>query len=795
MRSYTKFLLILAGLISIAFSEPSNAQTKYAGFSIQGQLIDSASGRPASWATVRLLNNNAQNVKSTTADSTGKFRIGSIPAGRYSLNISQIGYQDNTLRVDLEDTLKAQTDLGMVRIRASAAQLKGVEVRAIRPLVKQETDRLVYDVQADPDSRGNSVLEMMRKVPFVSLDGEQNLLLKNSTGFRIFINGRPSGMVEHNPREVLRSMPAATIEKIEVITNPPARYDAEGFAGIINIMMTKKTADGYNGTLNANVSLPAGGPGLGGSFNFKAGKFNASVFTGASYNEVPATTQYLQRNAGDGSFLDQSGQHKSSGKTGYAGTEISYEISEVQLLSAQFNANRNWSDAFQWQQSALTQNGALMQGYRLENVFNGNNDNIEASVNYQLGSRTSKARAFTFSYRYADYENENGNRLALSELVSYPYSGFRQNNEAGTGEHTLQADYVDKFGELGLEAGIKSILRSNNSHFTYSSAEVTRNDFKPTQDVYAAYTSLAYKFGKWGVKAGVRAEQTIVGGDIGQDYLNVVPSLSIGTQLSDKHNLNFGFSQRLKRPGINRLNPFTDRSNPNAEFTGNPALRPSTINNVMAGYNLNGKLSVNLGLTCSFFNNLDFRIVTYDEATKVTRSTYANVGKGKALTADLYLNYTLGKKASLSFNGNLALLDVSAKNEIVPPTEGAFHNFTFTGSYRPLAVWRLSGNVNVVGRSPSSRSFQSFTASLVNTSFTSSHELIKDKLDFTVTLNNPFSKFRTLVILTEGSDFTERSSDQSYLRAYRFSLNYKFGKLKEGVKKTRRGIRNDDVSN
>jgi hypothetical protein len=798
MTTFKQHLSVLLTVCSILFLiQSAKAQSAPLYFSVKGKIVDSLSKRAAGWATIFIRNQVDETVSSCVSDSTGSFSLTRIPKGDYSLQVISVGYANKVIPLKLQDTLVPHVDLGTLSINIGAKQLKEVEVTDSKPLVKQEIDRLVYDVQADPDSRGSNVLEMMRKVPFVSLDAEQNILLKNNASFKIFINDKPSRMLEHNAKEILRSMPASTIEKIQVITNPPAKYDAEGFAGIINIITSKQPADGYKGTLNLNENFPAGGPGAGASISFKASKLMVAVFSGGSLSKTPVTANFLSRNTSGNNptVLNQQGNRRFKGSTGYLGADLSYEINNVQLISTQINISARKNSEFTFQQSALTGASELLQAYQLQNDYNNPGNNVDLTLNYQIGSKAKKGRAFTFSYRYANYEDNSDNTLKFTEQSNYPYSDFSQENQASANEHTFQVDYIDKFNKWALESGAKTILRSNSSYYHYITTAHVSNDFSLSQDVLSAYTSLAFTNKNWGLKGGLRTEQTFVGGDASQDYLHIVPSIAFGLKLKGDHNLNAGFSQRLKRPGINRLNPFIDRSNPNIEFSGNPALRPSTINNLSLGYNRNGRLSLNIGLGYSFFNNLDFRIYTYDQATAITKSTYANIGKGNALITDLYLDYKITKELNLNLNGNLTYLNVKPMGEVVPATEGLYHNFTVSGAYRPLPTWRLSANLNVVGKMPASKSFQSITQGQINTSFSSSHALIKDKLDITLTLHNPFQKFRTIETRITGPDFYELNNNQYYLRAYKFSLNYYFGRLKDDVRKTKRSIKNDDLSN
>nr|WP_294794241.1 TonB-dependent receptor [uncultured Mucilaginibacter sp.] len=791
---FFKILMLITVVVLFSYNL-TQAQNKPSGFSITGTVTDSITKKPIQAATVAVKSLTDKSVKSVVSGEKGRFTFTELQ-GDYRLGAQTVGYQSKTIVVESKNIANGHIEVEL-DLAPEAKTLKTVEIAATKQLVRLEADRVVYDIKADPDSKGSSVLDMMRKVPFVSLDADQNILLKNNAGFQIFLNGKASGMIAQNPKDVLRSMPAATIEKIEVITTPPAKYDAEGFVGIINIITNKKVADGYNGTMNLNWSTPTGGPGAGGSFNFKAGKLMVAATAGGSFNKTPEIENALMRNSfvSNPTNLTQSGKRNSDGKTGYFGTELSYEINKFQLLSAQFNVSGTGSNTAIYQQSLLSGTGGVLQGYNLQNNFKGNGNSLDVSVNYQLAFQSKKIRLLTFSYRYTDYVNKNDNRLSLSNRVNYTLPDFYQENIAGSDEHTIQLDYAAGTKALGFEHGVKAILRGNSSDFSYTGAGALTNNFNVSQDVFSAFSSVTYTAKKWGIKAGVRAEKTAVSGDVTQDYLNVVPSVSASYQVDGANSFNFGFSQRLRRPGINRINPFTDRSNPNYEIQGNPDLRPSTVSNILFGYNFSGKmLSVTMGAGYSYFNNLDFKVLTYNAATGITRSTYKNIGKGDALSIDLNANFTATKELNLGFNGNLTYLNVRVTNEL-PKTEGWYHNFTVSGSYRPSASWRLSSNVNFIGKNFAPQSFQSLIAPQINTSFSSTHELIKGKLSMTATLNNPFKKFRNIETRVTGTDFYEVSNNQAFLRTYKLSLNYNFGKLKDAVKRTKIGIRNDDVAN
>ncbi|RZK34065.1 MAG: TonB-dependent receptor, partial [Pedobacter sp.] len=244
---------------------------------------------------------------------------------------------------------------------ASPTQLKSVSITADRPLIKQEIDRISYDVKADPESKVNNVLEMMRKVPMLSVDGDDNIQLQGNSNYKILVNGRPSGMMERNPKDILKSMPASSIERIEVITTPPAKYDGEGLVGIINIITFKKADNGTNGTVNLSERFPVGGPTMGGSFTAKLGKFGIATNAGGSLNSSPLLDNTNSRiTLNNPTNLWQYGSRDQSGKSGYAGAELSYEIDSLNLISAQINYNANDNESLSNQFSTLNNSQKLL---------------------------------------------------------------------------------------------------------------------------------------------------------------------------------------------------------------------------------------------------------------------------------------------------------------------------------------------------------------------------------------------------------------------------------------------------
>ncbi|CAG5069661.1 hypothetical protein DYBT9623_02397 [Dyadobacter sp. CECT 9623] len=811
MKSLLLFLLslLLSGLICI---QDSLGQSVLSGRQIRGVVTDSLSGKPMDFITVNLLVDKVTAVKADFTKEDGSFVFDKLKPANHTVAIVGVGYGTKLLTADLSDSTRSVIDLGRIKLSPTTVGLKEVTVTSVKPIVQQEVDRISYDLQADPESKIYSVLDMMRKVPYLALDGDDNIQLKGNTDFKILINGKPSSMMERSYKEVLRSMPASSIERIEVITTPPAKYDAEGLAGIINIITHRKIDNGYNGTITLSERFPVGGPGVGGTFAAKLGKVGMTVLLGGSQYRTPSTVNGVNRSTfGErNTIMFQEGSSRSENNSGYVGYEISYEIDTLNLLSAQFNINGSYSDGLGYQTSRLSGNGEILEAYRINNDNNGNGNGMDAAVNFQRTSKADKGRLLTLSYRYFGFNNKQKNNLDITDQINFELPDYRQVNDQGFSEQTFQVDYVYPVKKLSIEAGLKGIMRDNRSDFQYETFNPESgqylinkdmsNKFSNIQNVFGAYNTYQYNLKKWSLKAGVRIEQTIVDADfistdskVRQNYFNVIPSVSVNRKLKNNNALNLGYSQRIQRPGIWQLNPFIDRSNPNFERTGNPNLRPAFVNDISLNYSLNKKASVNVGVGLTAFRDLIFGVAVYNPETNITQTSFENSGTARLITGMLNANYPITKKWNFSLNARVAHGKVKGTVNNIPVTnQGIMSQVSASTGYRLEKDWRLNANLNVNGRNIN---LQGTNNAMTSYSFSISKDIMKDKLSLSAAANNPFTKFRNWRRETYGPDFNQLDYRRDYFRTFNFSLNYKFGKLKEAIKKNKRGIRNDDVQN
>jgi outer membrane receptor protein involved in Fe transport len=804
MKSLSKRLFIIPLLFKL-FVVPAFAQHK-AG-TIKGIVVDTISGRPLDFMTVAVKKDNTVSHSAVTA-ADGHFNFDRVKPGRYQLVVAAIGYTSKQVLLEMT-TARPMLDLGSLLMVPLTTSLKEVSVQGSRPVIKQEADRISYDVQADMESKGLTVLDMMRKVPMLSLDADDNIKLKGNGNYKILINGKPSGMVTRNPKDVLRSMPASSVQKIEVITTPPAKYDSEGLAGIINIITNKKIDNGYNGSLNLRYQTPVGGPGGGGFITLKEGKFGITAYGGTGFNTSPKTQRLNSRvTTGENpSSLLTDGTRKFNNNYRYGGVELSYELDSLNLLNSELNPYGGYNKSTLDQYTEMSGGNTPIRYNMLTKSRYGWNG-FDASLNFQHGFMGNKDRLLTFSYKYSYTANPQINDLSFGNRVNYNDPNYIQNNDGRSREQTVQLDYVHPLKKLNIEGGVKGILRNSDSNFEYRSYDDASgsyitdqgrtNKFSNRQAVIGAYNSYAYNLEQWSFKGGARIEGTLVKADfissssnVNTNYFNIIPTLSFNRKFKNSSSLSLGFTQRIQRPDIETLNPFVDRSIPSIESTGNPDLKAVLSNNFELTYSRSKKGSVNLGLSYHFANNTIQNVSVYNNTTGITRSTYLNIGKDKALTSNLNINYPLTEAWNLSVNGNIGYTWVEGSIEGVIQKNNGISGYGYLNTgYKFKKAWKANASFNY--NAPEIL-LQGKSSAYTFVSFSGSKEIIKDKLTISAGINNPFSKFRYYTRSIQGTDFNQYYRSQNYNRSFILSLNWRFGQLKDAIKKNQRSIKNDDT--
>lgn len=788
-----KKLLLLA--LSFFFSISIFAQTMPSAISIKGTVIDSANNKPFGYVTVALQDAATKvSIKGGLTKDDGTFEL-KAPAGKsYQLVFAFVGYANKI--VALSNT-SADVNVGRIVLAASSKQLKEVSITDLKPLMKQEVDRISYDVQADPESKQLTALDMLRKVPLLSVDATDNIKLRGSGNYKILLNGKESALMARNPSDILKAMPGTNIVKIEVITTPPAKYDAEGLAGIINIITQKKGDQGYNGSLNTNYNSVFG-PRVNLNATVKQGKFGFNGYIGTGKRPERGADFYNQTDFfSPASTLVQNGNKANGFRNMYASTELSFEADSLNLITGSFNTYTGKSTQVNSQFTTLgDENGET--SYASSNNGNGNFHGSDFGLNYQLGFKRNKDQLLTASYKYSNSGNKQFNNVVPGNTADY-----RQYNSAGSKEHTTQLDYIQPFKILTVEAGGKLIARNNYSNFhndvlnsagEYVTDPTQVNDFTYQQNVYGLYNSYLVKLTKWTFKTGLRLERTTVNADfstnsLDRTYDNLIPSVSIQRSLKNS-SLTFGFTQRIQRPGIFQLNPFTDRSNPQYITMGNPNLRPALNNNFELSYGNFTKGSINISTSYAFSNNTIQNLAS--SVGSVTTTTFANAGSNKTLGLDLNLNYPITKKFNININGELLniWLKGTYKGTFFTNSGRQGHMFTYS-SYKFDNGLRLGVNVGYDSRYILLQGTDNY---YLGYGFNVAKDVFNKKLSISLNVNSPTAKFIKLDFYTQTPDFKTYSYNYNYYRTIGISLNYKFGKLNAAIKKNQRGINNDDTS-
>ncbi len=799
-----KAFLFLLLFVSISFL--SIAQNAPINLTVKGIAIDSVSKQPLGYVTVALQDAKTNTpVKSNLTKDDGSFEL-KVPAGKsYTLVLAFVGYQSKVLPITGANNA---IDAGKIMMQASTNQLKDVVITAVKPLMTQEVDRISYNVAADPESKSVTALDMMRKVPLLTVDANDNIQLKGSGNYKILINGKESALLAKNPSDVLRSMPGTNIVKIEVITTPPAKYDAEGLAGIINIITTKNIDQGYNIGINTRYNT-AWGPGVNLNGTVKQGKFGFSGYAGAGRNNTTVTPYNgTETFFSNNSVLSQSGVNSYNGNYKYANGDFSYEIDSLNLLTASvdYETDKNGQISNELTQTKL--NNAITQQYYQNDLANSHYQGFDASINYQLGFKKSKDQLLTFSYKYSYSPNTQITNNRFSDTINYPQSNYNQYNNAGTREHTIQLDYAQPLSKkFSIEAGAKAILRNDFSDFQSDTLNNKSNEFEldPTQtndftyhqNIYSLYNSYQLKLTKWTAKVGLRLEETTVGADFSSvdttlktNYTNLIPSISIQRSLTSTSSINFGFTERIQRPNIYELNPFVNRSNPQFITQGNPDLKPELNHVFELNYSSFSKGSINLGLSYSFSNN-SIQNVSNLTGDNVTYSTYENLGSNSSLGLNVNTNYPITTKLSLSINGQINRVWLKGVYDgSLDKNTGYVGNMFTNVSYKFDDGYRVgtntgyfSGNVNLQGK----------TSYFIFNSYVFSKDLLKKSATISFVANNPWSKFWIGNSYTRTTDFYQENNNYNTYRTFAIRLSYKFGKLNSDIKKNQHGIDNDDT--
>ena len=824
-------LISMALILTMAlYAKAQNTQHSY---TITGVVADSVTheGEPYATLTIARADSAAKPVKQALTDIKGRFSISSSGTGSYLLMVRSMGRKPMQRAYTVDATTRT-IDLGTLLLQDGGNQLETVEVVAYKPLVKADVDKIAYSVEDDPEANTNTVIEMLKKVPMVTVDGQDNIRVNGNSSFKIYVNGKPNNMMTKNPKEVLKSMPASSIKKIEVITNPGPKYDAEGVGGILNIVTEGKGPEGYNATFSGRANNSSYGGGL--YATVKQGKLTMSVNYNASSNHSPKGYTYSDRSqiGTDGTVTSSTvadGYTKGHSQWQGGDVEASYEIDTLRLITGSFSLSKFTSkrDALNTAFSTVPATGQRLYGYRSPSHSKENWDDYSASLDYQR-SFSVKDRLLTLSYRLESSPSTSDSRYLYTDReAADDWQTFidrmrdqRMDGDENTMEHTFQIDYTTPFAKHHTwEAGVKYILRRNKSDNdrynlgtgdkdeTYDSDNSSH--YRHHNDILAAYTGYGLTLDKWSARLGLRYEHTLQkveyllgrGTNFHKNFDDLVPSARLGYKFSDATNLSLGYKMRINRPGIWYLNPYLDDRIPDAISQGNPNLDTEKSHAVDLQFSsYNSKLTYTLTGTYRFVNNsiesVDRLVNDRDIAglpnptgKDVIYSSYANIGHIQYAGLMAYANWTPITNTRITLNGSVGYSHMSDGQSL--RNHGWCTNIDASLQQTIAKTWIFNASYYVQTPQPT---LQGKDARYQWYNFSLSKSFMDKRLTLTAYIINPFGKrYFCYRSETVADNFRTTASSSWCQLYYGVSVRFRIGKLKASVKHTERTVENNDV--
>jgi hypothetical protein len=808
----TKNIIVL--LIFILTFSLTNAQNSTSEISISGKVIDETSKQPLEYATVVITNTKTNKISGGITNEKGIFNIQS-PIGVYQISVEFISFRSKKYP---KQEIKKNLDLGTILLSEDLKSLDEIVIIAEKTTVDIRLDKKVFNIGKDLSIRGGNASDVLGNVPSVQVDVEGTVSLRGNENVTILIDGRPSALVGMNGAEALRQIPAEAIEKVEVITSPSARYDAEGTAGILNIILRKNKLTGFNGSLQLDLGIPER---VGTAFNsnWRTEKWNLFTNTGFRYNSTPGNA------FSDSDFLSSSAQNANvvesrrfgrQGRSLFTSLGAEYYISKNSSIIGNivFNTgndddvNTNIINRYDTQGSINEatlrtenedQNEQRVQ-YTIDYVNNFDGNGRKLSINTQYSTEVQDAlNNITEIDTQVDILND------LEQVVE------NQNENSGL----LQIDYVYPVGKnIQYEAGYRGNYRDIfNSFYLAERKDFVNNgplvpdaglnnSFNYTEFVNAAYLQYGQQLNKISILGGLRYEYTSIEiaqqTEIAKDkrsYGNLFPTLNLGLELKDGENMTLGYNRRISRPRGRSLNPFPSRSSESNQYSGNVNLNPVITDAFDIGYL---KRWDKFTLSTSLYYN-----ISKDNWERIQEDTGEITDNGDPITNRFPINLSTEEKYGLEFtlnykpfkvwniNSDFNLYNVKSDGDYTNPKTNNTQNFDFENTSYFI---RLNQKITLPGKTDlqintnyrgPSQNVQTKSQGVFSMDIAASKDLFNEKaslsLNFSDVFNSSISRRTTTIpgFLEQYSEFQWREPQISASFIYRFNQKKKTQKSRE----------------
>jgi len=663
--------ILLFSIISIQIL----AQKQPAKGVIYGIIVDKASKEPVEFANVVLLTETGNSqIAGTTTDVKGKFRFDKIEDGKYKISYSFIGYEKQETAVFSIRDKSRNVNTGTLLLSVSSQEIKDVEVIGEKSTYSNTVDRKVFNVGRDLIGKTGSVADLMQNVPSLSVDIDGNISLRGSENVMVLINGKPSALMGTNRAAVLQQMPASSIERIEVITNPSAKFKPDGTSGIINIVIKKNKNLGTNGIIQGNVGNDRRYNGNV-MANYSSGKVNVyGSYSIRQDDRLRYTLDNRKRTdllTNSISYTNMEAPENSRPISHIINGGVDYKINENNEIG--ISANYDHRDQ---KKIGVTRTQIEDQNHQMTRDFDRNriDPEYEQTIEYAANFKHSFEKDgheltidFTSSTQNEQEDNHYTNIFRMPiESPTYDNTLIKQNEN----ESQLAVEYVNPLSETSkLESGYLYETRKNDMDFygenLNSVSKVWEKDFsKSNQFIYNEYIHVFYstfekKIGKFGLLGGLRAEQALVKSHqittdslIRTDYFRLYPSLHLSYKFNDSHEFQLNYSHRIRRPEGDEMNPFPEYQDPYNLRIGNPRLKPEEIHSIEMGFQYKNKATT---ITSTVY----YRYM-YNGLTSITKylndsvllSTSANLSKSSSAGFEFIVASTLAKIVNINFSSN-----------------------------------------------------------------------------------------------------------------------------------------------
>ena len=794
------FIVVL--LISFLGAETSLAQNT-GKLKLKGKVVDAQSNAPLAFASVRLYKlPDSSFVTGNITDDTGAFSI-DVPSGTYYALFEFIGYKATKTAPFSLSPDNPSHDLGTLKVATSSNVLDEVEVRAEKSSMEMSLDKRIFNVGKDLANAGGTAVDILTNIPSLAVDIDGNVSLRGSNNVRILVDGKPSGLVSIKGGSGLQQLQGSSIERIEIITNPSARYEAEGMGGIINIILKKERKEGFNGSFDVIAGHPTN-LGLAANVNYRRKNLNFFVNYTASYRNTPGrNSQYQEFYQGDSTLItQQNSTSKLKGENNSARAGIDYFFNDNNILTGSYLWRISKGKRF----SDIRYRDFLNNVNNPTGITNRTQDETETEPNaeYALTYKrkfTRKGHELTADVRYLDnwedsdqYYNQQTYRPdgSASDIPAILQRSLNYETEK---QLLFQADYTHPFAKEGkFELGARSSSRDMTNDFSLTQrgdndvwfpiAGFT-NDFLYEENINAAYGILGNKVNKFSYQAGVRAEWTSVTTTLRKTnevnprkYNNLFPSVHVTYEFPKQNSMQISYSRRIRRPTYNDLSPFSTFSDSRNFWSGNPDLNPEFTDVYELGhikYFENGSISSSL-----YYRYTDGKIVRIrkvdDAGNSFTRPE--NLATENSFGYEFTTSLTPYKwwKLDGSFNffraiTNGANFDASLKSDTYSWFTRMTSRFTFWNT-----DFQIRGNYEAPQQTPQGR-----RKAIAVMDLAVSKDIMKNNATLTLNVSDVFNS-RIYRSITEGPNFITESRGQGRLRQVNLTLNYRLHQAKKKTK-------------